>query len=136
MAQIPKFIDKIQGVLVVDPTLITKGIVKKRIYRQYLPQVKDPEYPLITLSYEVQFTDVALNIDSLKLYVQIHAIEFLDTYEMQTVVQGLLHRLMYSDSNIIVYKCFSAGGPTVPYFDKDLNHWESTLEFDVEVGDG
>ena len=135
MAQIPLFIDVIQDTLVADDSLITKGITKKRIYRQYVPQIKDPEYPLITLSYEVQFTDVGLDIDSIKLYVQIHTQDFTDTYEMQTIIQNLLHRFTYSDNSIIVYKCFNVGGPTVPFHNKDLNHWESSLEFDVEIGD-
>jgi hypothetical protein len=135
MAQVPLFIDKVQDTLVSNDALTAKGITKKRVYRQYLPQVKDPEYPLITLSYEVQSTDVGLNVDSVKLYVQIQSQQFIDTYEMQTIVQNLLHLFTYADGNIIVYKCFNAGGPTVPFHDKDLNHWESSLEFDVEVGD-
>jgi hypothetical protein len=136
MAQVSLFIDKIQDVLVADETLAGKGISKKRIYRQYLPQVKDPDLPLITLSYEVKYTDVGLNIDSVGLYIVIHSQEFIDTYEMQTTIQELLHGLTYADAMIIVYKCFNVGGPTVPFHDKELNHWESTLEFDVEVGDG
>ena len=136
MAQVLTFIDKVQDILMADATLVAAGITKKRIYRQFLPQVKNPEYPLITLSYEVQATDIGLDIDEVRLYVQVHSQKFEDTYTMQTVIQGLLHRYTYSGSDIIVYKCFSAGGPTVPYFDRDLNHWESSLEFSVEIGDG
>jgi hypothetical protein len=135
MAQASLFITEIKDILAADATLITKGITKQRIYRVYLPQIKDPKYPLITLAYEIESTDVGLDIDSVKLYVQIYSKSFDDTYSMQTVMQNLLHRFVYADTNIIVYKCFNVGGPTVPYFDKELNHWESSLEFEVYVGD-
>lgn len=135
MAQGPKFIDVVQGILVANTFLISKGINRKNVYRQFLPQVKDPPPPSITLAYEVQSTDVGLNIDKVKLYVCIHTIEFLDAYEMQPVIQALLHGYQHVDTAIIVYKCYNIGGPTVPYHDNVLNQWESTLEFDCEVGD-
>lgn len=135
MAQISKFIDIVQGILTGNETLAAKGITHKSVYRQYLPQVKDPQVPNITVAYEVQSTDVGLSIDKVKLYVCLHSIEFLDTYDMQPVIQTLLHGYQHADAEIIVYKCVNVGGPTVPYHDKVLNQWESTLEFDCEIGD-
>ena len=135
MAQISKFIDIVQGILVADIFLATKGITYKNVYRQFLPQVKDPPAPHLALAYEVLSTDVGLNIDKVKLYVGVHTSEFIDAYEMQPVIQALLHGFQHADAEVIVYKCFNVGGPTVPYHDKVLNHWECTLEFDCEIGD-
>ena len=135
MAQIPKFIDVVQGVLVNNSFLASNGITYKNVYRQFLPQVKDPPAPHVTLAYEIQSTQVSTGIDKVKLYVCIHTIEFIEVQDMLTVMQGLLHTFTHSDENIIVYKCFNAGGPNMPYHDKILNHWEASLEFDCEVGD-
>ena len=135
MAQIPFFIDKIQSILTSDATLAAAGITQKNVYRRYLPMVKNPPAPHITLSYEVERTDVSMNIDKVKLYIILHTQEFLETYELQGVLQNLIHRLTYADENIVLYKCYNVGGPAVPYFDKELNHWQTCLEFDCEVGD-
>ena len=134
MANVPKFIDKIQDILSSDVTLQAQGITKKNVYRRYLPMLKNPVAPHITLHYEIERTEVSTGIDKTKLYIILHTIEFQETYEMQIVIHDLIHYLMYSDENFVLYKCFSAGGPAVPYFDKELNHWETCLEFDCEIG--
>jgi hypothetical protein len=134
MAQIPKLIDHIQDLLTSDPTLAANGITKKNVYRRYLPMVKNPPAPHITLHYEVERTGVATGIDKVKVYIILHTSEFLETYEMQVVIHDIIHRLTYADENFVLYKCFSLGGPAVPFFDKELNHWECCLEFDCEVG--
>ena len=134
MANVPKFIDKIQDILSGDATLQAHGITKKNVYRRYLPMLKNPAPPHLVLHYELEGTEVSTGIDKAKLYIILHTAEFLETYEMQMVIHDLIHYLMYSDENFILYKCFSVGGPAVPYFDKELNHWETCLEFDCEIG--
>jgi hypothetical protein len=134
MANIPKFIDKVQDLLTGDATLIANGITKKNVYRRYLPMVKNPPAPHITLFYEVERTEVSTGIDKVKLYIILHTVEFLETYDMQVRIHDLIHYLTQSDDDFALYKCFSMGGPAVPIFDKELNHWECCLEFDCEVG--
>ena len=134
MANIPKFIDKVQDLLTGDATLQANGITKKNVYRRYLPMVKNPPAPHITLFYEVERTEVSTGIDKTKLYVILHTSEFLETYDMQTTIHDLLHQFTWFDNNFALYKCFSMGGPAVPIFDKELNHWEVCLEFDCEIG--
>lgn len=135
MADIGRFITHIQGVLTTDAELITLGITPQKVYRSFLSQVKDPPHPVIGLTYEIESTDVMLDTDSTKLYVAIHSHKQLDTEAMQRAVKRLLHKLTYSDEYIIVYKCFNVGGLPTPFFDKELNHWETMIEFEVEVVD-
>jgi len=135
MADISRFITHIQDILTADAELISLGITPQKVYRGFLSQVKDPPHPVIALTYEIESTDVMLETDATKLYVGIHSHKQLETEAIQLAVKRILHKMTYADAYIIVYKCFNVGGLPTPFFDKDLNHWETMIEFKVEVVD-
>lgn len=135
MANIPKFIDHIRDILVVLPDLTSRGVGKTHIYRQFAPQLKDPSAPHVILSYEIDKRDVGLDIDDFHFYVKVHIQERAQDAEIVgKAVIDALHNHKYSDNNIVVHKMFDVGGPVQPWFDKELNHWEAIMEFEVSLG--
>lgn len=131
MADVGKCVDAIGIALGNDGAL---GIPCAQIYRRFLPQVKDPQYPCVTLWYKVNSTDVGLGIDEVRLYVGLHTQDYTQTYDLQRRVQTLLHGLTLADTHVVIYKCFNVGSLAAPWHNKELNHWEAIVEFDVEVG--
>jgi hypothetical protein len=135
MADIPKFLDHIRDVILAQPDLVTKGVDRTHIYRQFNPQVKDPAAPHIILAYEIDKRDVGLNVDELRLFISVHVqVKAQDAVDMGKTIIDALHRYTYADGDVIIHKMFNVGGPLQPFFDKELNHWETTAEFEIALG--
>jgi urate oxidase len=112
----------------------TQGFTNQQVYRQYLPQVKQPVFPCLTLSYEVDKREVFADVDDLCLFVSVHAKDFDTAEQVAKLISDTLHKHTYSDDQLTIYKCHDVGIPTVPSFNKDLNCWEAVVEFDCQVG--
>jgi hypothetical protein len=134
MADTTTFIKHIKTKLSEASWFNSQGFTNQQVYRQYLPQVKVPLYPCLTISYEIDERAVFANIDTLRLFISTHAKEFNSVEEIAKQISDLLHRYTYADEQLTIYKCYDVGIPTVPSFNKDLNVWEAVVEFDCLVG--
>jgi len=134
MADTTAFIRHIKTKLSGADWFASQGFSNQQVYRQYLPQVKEPIYPCLTLSYEIDERAVFANIDNLRLFVSVHAKEFDKVEEVAKQLSDLLHKYTYSDEQLTIYKCYDVGVPTVPSWNKNLNVWEAVVEFDCQVG--
>ncbi len=134
MADISAFIKYAKRRVAAQPWFGEKGLTNQRIYRQFLSQVKNPEFPCISLAYEIDQREVFANIDNLHLFMTVHAKEFDFAEEIAKLISDTMHLHTYADDQLTIYKCHDVGIPTVPSFNKHLNCWEAIVEFDCRIG--
>lgn len=134
MANAPVFIKHIKRKLSGMPWFSENGLTTQTIYRQYLPQVKNPSYPCLTLAYEIDQREVFADVDDIRLYVMAHTKEFDGAEVLGNLIADSLHKYTYSDDTLIVYNCLDVGIPTTPSWNRDQNCWDTIVEFTCSVG--
>lgn len=110
------------------------GFARKRIYRQFLPQVKSPEFPCISTAMRPLKRDRATHFDALQLFITVHSDSNVAVEQATMDLADRLHGLHYSCPNFTLYNCWYDGSPPIPEFDKSLNKWYSLLEFELNLG--
>jgi hypothetical protein len=131
---ISSFFNYIRGKIALASWFTDQGFTNQTVYRQFLPQVKDPNFPCITFGLDPEKREVFATIDDTTLYIGVHTKTFTATEFVANSIKDLLHKHQYSDDNLIIYKCLFTGGSPMPMFDKALNIWEVVLEFECSVG--
>lgn len=134
MADVAAFIDHNRDLIATSEHFTTSGFKKEQVYRQYLPQVKDPKFPCITLSFEKDHMENFADIAAGTLFVSVHMKDFSKTQDVATWLTVLLHEHKFSNGTLIIYKCQEQGGPPTPSYDKDKECWESIQGFEVLFG--
>jgi len=134
MADAPALLKYVKQRIAQTAWFLTEGFTNQQIYRQYLPQVKNPIYPCQTLSYETDKRETFADVDTVHLFVSVHSKEFDFVERVSKLISETMHTHTYSDDSLIIYKCIDVGIPTVPSFNKDLNVWESVVEFECLIG--
>jgi hypothetical protein len=134
MADVKLFIDHMRDRIASTSDFTAEGFTQERVYRQYLPQVKSPEFPCITLSFEKEKTEVFADIAVGKLFVSVHSKQFSACQTAANWITPLLHLHKYSDPTLIVYQCHEQGGPPTPSWDEKTESWESMQGFDAIFG--
>ena len=135
MASASAFFNHIRGFIAAASWFTSRGFTNQTVYRQFLPQVKDPLFPCITLGFDPDKRDFA-DIDTGTLYVGVHTKSFPDTETVANKLKDSLHQHQFSDDTLIIYKCDFIGGTPMPMFDKSTAIWEVVLEFECWFGDG
>lgn len=131
MANTVLFINAVRDTIAAKPDFATEGYNKERVYRQYLPQVKDPQYPCITLSFEKERMEAFADIATGTLFVSVHTKTFSKTQSGSDWLSKVLHMFTFSDGETVVYKCQEQDGPPTPTYDKNTETWESMQSFHV-----
>lgn len=134
MADLPGFVTHVQDLILAATWFASQGFSQQTIYRQFLPQVKDPIYPCISLSYRVENREIFADIDQGTLFVGVHSKDFGQADTVGKLLNDALHLHTFSEEGLIVYKCHARGGPPQPIFNAQLNCWEALLEFEFAVG--
>lgn len=134
MANVIPFFTYMKRLISAQGWFATRGFTNKAIYRAYLPQVKDPVFPCITLVFDPEKLELFANISEGKLYIGVHSKSFGDVEAMANDIDTLLHLHKGVDGNLTVYKCHNKGGTPQPMHNATLNYWETVLEFDVSFG--
>lgn len=135
MADAGAFITQIRSRIVEQPSFSTTGFNQSLIYRQYLPTIKEPKFPCITLVYEEENEEVFAPLSNGMLYVGIHHQDF---NSVQTTIHWLgqcLHNytVLVTDT-VIIYQCHKKGTPPSPVWDEKNQAWEASLAFEVRFG--
>ena len=148
MADLPIFLTHIKTVISQQTWFTECGLTPAQIYKQFLPQIKDPIYPCITLGYESDPSELFADIENGSLYLDIYSKDFnlpwtISNYLKKPPDKGGFHNYHYADDTLIVFQMLYLGGAgvkratplsTVPTFDTSLNAWVSQLEFGVRLG--
>jgi len=134
MADTTAFIDHIRDKIAADAHFTTDGFNQEQVYRQYLPQVKDPTFPCISIAFEKDKTEVFADIFSGVLYISVNTKQFAQTQSVSDWISRLLHTHTFSDTSLVLYKCQEQGGPPTPSYDKETKTWESMQGFEVCFG--
>ncbi len=134
MANMPAFILRIQNKVSQAQFFTDEGFAPEAVYKQYLPQVKQPIYPCISLAYEIDKRELFADIDNGKLYAGVHCKEFNQAERIGHQLSDLIHQSLYSGDDCIVYFARYVGGPPTPIFNTMLNCWETICEFEVRIG--
>jgi hypothetical protein len=111
-----------------------KGFTKQSIFKQFLPQNKEPNWPCITIAYELDKRDVGLGTDEGALYITVHSKDFNFPDEVAQLINNALHDKKHSNDDFVLYQCFATGNATTPIFNQKWNNWESVCEFSFKVG--
>jgi hypothetical protein len=131
MADVVAFIDHNRDLIAAAPRFTQDGFTHEQVYRQYLPQVKNPTFPCITLSFEKEKMEVFADVAVGMLYVSVHMKKFSTTQSVADWISALLRDHKFSDATTTIYKCQEQGGPPTPSYDKETETWESMQGFEV-----
>lgn len=134
MANAAALINESREQIVAQPEFTQNKLTKELIYRQYLPLVKEPKFPCITLVYEEEDAETCMDVSNGMLYVGIHSQDFNAIQNTVHWIGQTLHNFMTSNENVIVYKCHKKGTPPAPAWDDTLKAWGAMLAFEVSFG--
>jgi hypothetical protein len=134
MADLGAFIDHNRDLIATAQKFTEDGFVQEQVYRQYLPQVKDPKFPCITLSFEKDQEEVFAGISTGMFYVSVYTKQFSKTQDTTTWITDLLHGYTYSNGSLVIYKCLEKSSPPSPSYDKETETWETVQGFEVSFG--
>lgn len=134
MADIALFIDHIRDRIAAEAGFTTSGFNREQVYRQYLPQVKDPVFPCITLSFEKDKTEVFADVAIGTLYISVHMKQFSKVQDVQKWLTSSMHQHTFSDGTLVIWMCQEQGSPPTPSWDEKTQTWESIQSFDVRFG--
>lgn len=134
MANMPAFVTHIQNTVSAASWFATERFTKQTIYKQFLPQVKDPVYPCITIAYLLDKRELFADIDTGTLILGIHSKDYSTAERVSKLLNDTLHLHVHSDDTVIVYMCHAKGGSLQPIFNVQLNCWEVSNEFEIRVG--
>jgi hypothetical protein len=132
-------IDHVRDYLGAQDEFTADGFNPGLIYREYLPLVKEPKFPCITLVYEEEEEETFASISKGMLYIGIHSQGTHGFNDIQTTmfwVSAALHKYMITTTQVTVYKCHKKGTPPSPTWDDTPKAWGATLAFEVAFGTG
>jgi hypothetical protein len=130
------FIDHIRELISVQSEFARDGFTNQRIYRQYLSQVENPEYPCITLFYALTHSDFQLRVYEGKLYITIHHKTSVKYPADVGEWVGSLFLLYSADDavrGITIHRVNLVSIPPTPTFNEKMNNWELMIECDFRV---
>jgi len=134
MADAGAFINQIRSRIVEQPQFTT-GFNAELIYRQYLPTVKEPKFPCITLVYEEESEEVFAPLSNGMLYIGIHKKDFNAVQSAIYWIGQCLHNYMVSVPDVVtIFQCHKKGTPPSPVWNDDQQSWGAMLAFEVRFG--
>lgn len=134
MGNLNAFIDHNRDLIAATQSFTDDGFTKEQVYRQYLPQVKDPKFPCISLSFEKDQEEIFAEISSGMFYVTVNTKQFSKSQSTTNWITDLLHGHTYSNGSLVIYKCLEKSSPPSPSYNKDTETWETTQGFEVSFG--
>ncbi|MFA5152619.1 MAG: hypothetical protein WC554_08685 [Clostridia bacterium] len=134
MADADVFINQIRTQVVAQPQFTT-DFTTELIYRQYLPTVKEPKFPCITLVYEEESEEIFAPLSNGMLYVGIHMKDFNKVGTAIHWIGQCLHNYVMSTTGVLtIFQCHKKGTPPSPIWDESKQTWEASLAFEVRFG--
>ncbi len=134
MNRVSTLIDYTRDQLLATSYFSSNGYTRQNIYRQNLPQKKDPTYPCLVFSWDSNIREIFADIDKGVLAVSVYTNRYTDTDDAADIISKTLHKILTSNPNLTIYKMYDLGGPAEPVYYDHINAWGTTVNFDIWVG--
>ena len=131
---ISRLVKNLEQVIIADGVL-APTFNKQNVYKGNLPQVKDPTYPNIVITYDYNLRARWVAIDTLLVSMEINSKDYETNEAAAARLMTIFDRYSTTTSAIIIMKMWPTGGRAgSPIYVKDKNSWKSIVDFELQAG--